>query len=331
MLAAATWRSGIGARPIDIADRICGLLAAVMLVLMVAGPWVMASTPPDGAGGEAATARDRADGLPVADPGEIMVAGYAGAPFYYRSNLRLTRPDDTDVELKRLGWDGDALYFPIDGGIRSVQWFSFIGLMIDFLHNKAIARLGKGSHGRRIANGIIDEVEAVGRIAGKPAPPRVKLTDVFERMEFTHGHNVLLLTPMVQLGYVTPRLRPYFGLGGGFALPHVEVWFPGDTNAKRTNEYQLAGPAAQFVAGLEIRTGRMSYFLEYKFTWAWIRGALTGDQSWMNFNMPGDLLRQLKRWWSGAEPALGRISTTLAAHQFVGGAGYWWQRGAKTR
>jgi hypothetical protein len=266
-----------------------------------------------------------------ADPGsartvpgrEALLAGYIGAPFYYPSDVHMTRPDGTDLELKRVGWDGDALYFPIDGGVRSVEWWNNFGLMIDFVHNKAVSRLGRGAHGRKLSNPVIEEVDAAGTLKGAPAPERVKLTDVFERLEFTHGHNVLLLTPLVRLAAISPRVRPYFGLGFGIALPHVEVWFPGESKEKRTSEYQYAGPAAQLIAGLEVRVGKLSYFIEYKFVYAWISAALTGDESWMNFNMPGDLLRQAKRWWTGSEPEYGRISTVLGAHQVVVGGGYW--------
>jgi hypothetical protein len=256
---------------------------------------------------------------------EILISGYISQPLYRRSDVHMTRPDGTDVRLKALGWDGDALMFPIDGGIRSVEWWGSAGLMVDFLHNKAVARLGKGAHGRKIKNGIIEDVETEGTLAGKPAPSPVKLTDVFERLEFTHGHNVLLFTGLVRPPAFTPRIRPSFGLGAGFALPHVEVWFPGGARDDRTSEYQYAGPAAQAVAGIEIRTGRMSYFLEYKLSWAHIAAALTGDESWADFLLPGDLLRQFGRWWRGEEPRLGRIETTLFAQQAAFGAGYWWQ------
>ena len=226
--------------------------------------------------------------------------------------------------MKRVGWDGDALYFPIDGGVRSVEWWNNFGLMIDFVHNKACLALGRGAHGRKLSNPVIEEVDGGWHAQGRnPRQSAVKLTDVYERLEFTHGHNVLLLTPLVRLAAISPRVRPYFGLGIGIALPHVEVWFPGETKDKRTNEYQYAGPAAQLIAGLEVRVGKLSYFVEYKFVYAWISAALTGDESWMNFNMPGDLLRQAKRWWTGSEPEYGRLSTVLGAHQVVVGGGYW--------
>lgn len=258
---------------------------------------------------------------------DMLLAGYVAQPFYRPSDVHLSRPDGTDLRLESLGWDGDALVPPIDGGIRSVEWWGRAGMMIDFLHNKAVARLGRGAHGRKLANPVVDTVRARGTIAGQPAPETVLLTDLFERFEFTHGHNVLLVTPLVRLASFA-NITPYAGIGGGFALPHVEVWSAGDARDRRTNEYQLAGAAAQIVAGLDIRLGRFSWFIEYKLSWASISGALTGGHSWMNFDMPGDLLRQLGRWWRGEEPRLGRFSTTLIAHQVAGGVGYWVSRRA---
>lgn len=206
-------------------DVVARVAAMVLLVAVVARPWLVETSAPDDAPAEPAKS-DAAK--PLTGTGrEIFLAGYIGAPFYYRSNVHMTRPDQTDVTLKRLGWDGDAMHFPIDGGIRSVEWWNSTGFMVDFLHNKAVARLGKGAHGRKLSNPVVEEVEASGTIKGQPAPQRMKLTDMFERFEFTHGHNMLFFTPMLRLGAITPRVRPYVGVGAGFALPHVEVWSPG--------------------------------------------------------------------------------------------------------
>ena len=183
--------------------------------------------------------------------------------------------------------------------------------------------LRKGAHGRKVANPVFDEVEAKGTWKGQPVPPKVKLTDYFDRLEFTHGHNVLIFTPMLRLLALSPSIRPYVGAGAGVAVPHVEVWHPGEARENRTSEYQYAGPAGQFVAG------KWSYCLEYKFSMARIAAALTGDESWKNFNMPGDMLRQFLRWWRSEPPKLGTLDTRLSAHQVAFGAGYWWQRGKK--
>lgn len=256
--------------------------------------------------------------------GESYFAGYVGNPIYYRSNVHLVRPDGTDLVLKGLGWDGDALYFPIDGGVRWVKWGGRGGFMIDFLHNKAIARLGRGAHGRRLKAAVVEEVPVEGKLKGQPAPSRMRLTDLFDRLEFTHGHNMLFATGLLRMAEIAPGMTPYAGLGGGFALPHTEVWFKGEPREHRTNEYQFAGPAAQMVAGLEIRAGRVAYFIEYKFSYAWIWGGLTADKSWKNWNMPGDLWRQFNRWMRGQSPRFGRFYTTLGAHQINVGVGYRW-------
>lgn len=280
---------------------------------------------------------------------ETVASGYAGVPWYYRSDVHLNRPNGTDMTLKRLGWDGDAFYFPIDGGARVTRWSGTFGTMIDFMHNKAVAPLGKGAHGRKIKNGVIEDVETTGTLKGKPAPSPLHLTDLLDRMEFTHGHNVLLLTGVARLGPVTPKVRPYIGIGFGAAVPHVEVRFTGEQKDQWTNEYQYAGPAFQLIAGLELRSGRGSYFVEYKFIWSSIAAALTGGKSWSLKDldslwlprwfvepfsglteMPGDLWRQFSRWRSGEAPAEGNFSTRLTSHQLVLGAGYVWPKTAPT-
>lgn len=306
------------------------LVSSIFAVVFLIGSFIMQHqsaemAPTDPSSASTTETMQRSESVFDTPGREILLAGYAGPPVYHRSDVHLVRPNGTDITLKQMDWDGDVLHFPIDGGIRSVEWWRSVGFMVDFLHNKAVARLGKGAHGRKQSNPVIDEVHVEGTLEGEPISRRVKLTDIFSRFEFTHGHNTLLFTGLFRPAAITPRLRPYFGVGAGVAVPHVEVWFPGGKREDRTNEYQYAGPAAQLIAGLEFRTGKMSYFFEYKFTCASISGLLTGDESWLDFMMPGDLYRQFNRWWRGEEPKFGRFETTLTAHQVIGGAGYWWQ------
>lgn len=274
---------------------------------------------------------------------ETVASVYAGVPVYHRSDVHLTRPDATDMTLKGVGWDGDAFYFPIDGGARVIRWFGSFGTMVDFLHNKAVARLGKGAHGRKIRNGVIEDVATEGTLKGQPAPSPLRLTDLVERLEFTHGHNVLMATGLARLFPLAPNIRPYFGIGVGVALPHVEVRFVGEHADRWTSQYQYAGPSLQFLAGIELRSGRGSYYVEYKLIWASISGALTGGKSWSLKDirptwlpkwfvepfsglteLPGDLLNQFWRWRSGEEPIEGKFETELTSHEIVVGAGYVW-------
>jgi lipid A oxidase len=228
--------------------------------------------------------------------------------------------------LKNLRWDGEPFNFPIYAGVRAVRWWGPFGGMIDFLHDKAIARTGKGAHGRKVTGerAIPDTVEATGSLKGSPAPSPVKLTDILERLEFSHGHNMLMPTVLLRLGSFMPRLRPYVGLGAGVALPHVEVWPAGEGDAAKTNEYQAAGPAMQVIFGLEWKGTRGSSFLEYKFTYASLSTALTGGKTpaWCNCDIVSDFYRHIMSWLRGEQPPYGYLSTTLATQQVVVGAGY---------
>jgi lipid A oxidase len=76
--------------------------------------------------------------------------------------------------------------------------------------------------------------------------------------------------------FVGRRLRPYVGGGAGAAIPHVEATVGG----VETDGYQLAGWAAQGLAGLSIDvTGPLSVFVEYKLSWADIDAELNGGGS----------------------------------------------------
>lgn len=326
--------------------RSCDRLAASAAMVVIGALAMASSVEGDSEASSAAPPAHTSTPDWLQNGNETVASAYAGAPFYYRSDLHLTRPNGTDMTLKRMGWDGDALYFPIDGGARVVRWSGSMGVMVDFLHNKAVARLGTGAHGRKIKNGVIEDVETTGTLKGQPAPSPLRLTNLLERLEFTHGHNVLMLTGLARLGPVTPKIRPYVGIGFGVAVPHVEVRFAGETSDRWTNEYQYAGPALQFLAGFELRLGRGSYFIEYKFIWSSLSAALTGGRSWSlkDLNspwlprwlvepfaglteMPGDLYRQFARWKSGEAPAEGSFVTHLTSHQVVAGAGYVWPGG----
>lgn len=257
---------------------------------------------------------------------ETYFGGYVGLPWHDRSDVTMVRPGGTDLTLKQLEWYSEPFNFPLYAGVRAVHWRGPVGGMVDFLHDKAVARTGKGAHGRKVTGerAIVAVVETEGTLQGQPAPNPVKLTDVLDRLEFSHGHNMLLPTALLRLGSLMPTVRPYVGFGAGVALPHVEVWPTGEGEAAKTNEYQIGGPAMQFVAGLEIQGARGPFFLEYKFTYAALWTSLTGGKTpaWCNCDIVSDFARQFAAWWRGETPAYGHLSTNLLTHQVVAGAGY---------
>lgn len=301
-------------------------VAAMLIVLAQAaadfGPLLMA-TPSDG---HTAASSRSGDGTATRTGREHIVGGYMGMPKNMPSDVKMQRPDGTDLTLKDVRWRAEPFNFPIFAGVRYTSWHGVFGGMIDFMHNKAIAHVGKGAHGRKLtgADAIPDTVKVEGMLKGAPAATEYKITDILERLEFSHGHNMLLPTLLVRLANINPWFRPYAGVGAGVAIPHVEIFPPGEGQDAKTNEYQIAGPAAQGILGIEIPLKNGPVFLEYKYTWASLSTNMTGGKtpSWCNCDFVSDFVRNSLRWWRGDQPAYGRLQTTLITHQVVAGAGY---------
>lgn len=283
-------------------EALSGLFAvaalAVLAVTMAAGPDT------DGA------ASDRAASAPPPSAfaptgGEMMFAGYTGVPFTYPSDVTIKKTGLHDFTARDVAWDGRPFVNPIYYGARIVRWTGSgrTGAMLDFTHSKAIARLD-------------EEAEFTGTLDGAPAPERAVLRSIFRRLEASHGHNMLTMNGLLRVFGIGPRLHPYVGAGLGVSLPHSEVQLA--SAETRTYEYQVAGPVAQALLGVEIRTARMSYFVEYKFTLAPYTMPLTGRNGSL---LVLDLWRQFQEWRSGEEPPGGVLTTNLVSHQGIFGLG----------
>lgn len=235
---------------------------------------------------------------------EFLVAAYGGAPYTYASDVRIERLD-TEMTVHDVDWRGKPFDDPIYYGVRVARWFphSSVGAMVDFTHSKAYALLDQ-------------QVTLSGRRDGQSLPPTAAVGDLFHKLEFTHGHNMLTLNLLRRLPSFGSSISPYVGIGLGAALPHTEVQLKG--SGERTYEYQYVGPAAQFLIGIELRVPRLSYFIEYKFTHASYRAPLQNRDGGA---LPWDLWNQFRRWMSGSAPAGGWASTRLTSHQIIGGMG----------
>lgn len=236
---------------------------------------------------------------------ELLIAAYGGAPYTYRSDVVVKKPGVHDFTIKDVGWDAQPFDHPIYYGARIARWFEggTTGAMVDFTHSKVLARFA-------------EEKEFSGTMNGAPTAARARLGDLFRKLEFTHGHNMLTLNGLMRLPAINTRLFPYVGAGAGVSLPHTEVQMtkgPG-----RTYEYQYAGPVVQALIGLELRVPRMSYFIEYKFSFALYEVPLTHRDGSILFV---DLWHQLQRWLSGEPPPGGYLSTKLVSHQAIAGLG----------
>ena len=295
-------RRGASLRPRARLGEALSALFAAAAMASVAFPTVMEQS------ADAPQARSATDGaLPhmLAPPGrELMFAGYGGVPYTYPSDVTILKPGLHDFVMKDVPWDGKPFVNPIYYGARIVRFGDGpVGTMLDFTHSKAIARLA-------------DDVAFTGTLNGAPAPERATLRDIFRKLEASHGHNMLTLNGLLRLPRFGVRLQPYVGVGAGVSLPHSEVHFR--DAEKRTYEYQVAGFVGQALVGLEFRTARMSYFVEYKFTLAPYEMPLSEREGTL---LPFDLWSQFRNWLSGTEPPGGRLTTTFTSHQGIFGLG----------
>ena len=110
----------------------------------------------------------------------------------YPSDVKVKTAGGTDLTLKASAGTAMRSYFPIDGGVRAFRWSG-----VDRRHDRFPAQQGdrparQGRARPQVDNGVRGR-RAPARSRASPRLPRDALTDVFERLEFTHGHNVLLL------------------------------------------------------------------------------------------------------------------------------------------
>jgi hypothetical protein len=196
---------------------------------------------------------------------DLQLGAYLGPAYTGGSDLNLVQPGGTDMTFRDIAWEGRPFRRPPYYGYRATYWPSGrYGVMIDFTHIKAIA--------------IKDRpVQQSGFKDGDRVPPQAPVSDTLKRLEFTHGYNLLTLNALRRASMRGPNLIPYFGVGLGVAIPHVEVERADAPQSARTFEYQITGPALQLLGGIEWRFGRrLSLFVEYKLSCAMIRGDLVG-------------------------------------------------------
>jgi lipid A oxidase len=179
---------------------------------------------------------------------ETQISVFGGANWNFSSNVKLDAPGHHNEEHS-VDWDGKSFEMPPYWGVRGTYWLSSSpnwGLAIDYVHAKAVADLD---------------------------PP---VGDTYHRLQFTNGNNILLLDMLYRFSpMMNGTLVPYAGAGVGVTFPHVEVTLTDGTN--KTYEYQLTGPAAQILAGLEYKLGNSwSLFTEARLSYTHINADLNG-------------------------------------------------------
>ena len=172
--------------------------------------------------------------LPAA--AEFELSGYTGWQTAPHSDVKGTDPTGIGDFDFTAGWDGNSMTMPPYWGVRGTWWRSDdLGFGLDFSHNKVYAD---------------DET----------------LQDEgFNILEFTDGLNIVTATVFKRFPGQERVWTPYVGGGLGVSIPHVEVQTTGD----KTFNYQVGGPAVQWVAGVSYPfTPSWSVFGEYKGTYS---------------------------------------------------------------
>lgn len=197
-----------------------------------------------------------------ANRGEIQLSAYGGYATSHDSDIRLQQPG-TDVTLHDISWDDKSFEDPQYFGLRGTYWFpdemKNWGIALDFTHPKVIAFGGQTTH----VTGVSD---------GMPVDETVPMRNHLQHVEFSHGHNLLMLNAVHRWfpkgerdKTFAGRLQPYVGAGAGIAIPHVEARVDGVL----TSSFQFGGPAVQVLAGVNYDLGNIwSLFLEYKLSYA---------------------------------------------------------------
>ena len=182
--------------------------------------------------------------LDAAGP-QTMIAGYFGAPYTYPSDVHIAnRAEQTDLTLKRVGWDGKPFKSPIYYGVRIARWgqSNRTATMVDFTHSKTISDPAQ-------------DIEITGLINGAPVPLKAKIGALFKHLEFRLNQTSLFIEYKFTFAdYLAPLTR----LDGNLLVTDLwrqfQRWRSGAPSPGGTLATQLT--SHQIVTGAGYRFGR---------------------------------------------------------------------------
>lgn len=172
-------------------------------------------------------------GVALAEDQFSIYGGIQSAP---HSGVTGTDPGGVGDFDFTAGWEGRSFEMPPYWGLRWTRWQTDrFGWGVDINHTKVYAD---------------DDTLA---------------DSGFSHFEFSDGLNILTVNAWRRFPDASATVTPYVGAGIGISVPHVEV----TTSGGRVFEYQVTGPAVQWVAGASYSLNdRWSVFGEYKGTYS---------------------------------------------------------------
>lgn len=206
---------------------------------------------------------------------ELVLSVYGGKAITTDSDLELAQPGGDRLTFHDVSWTDRSFAAPPYYGLRVAFYLPRApswGLAVDYTHAKMIAQIN-------------EVVEVTGTRAGASVHGAERMSDTIQGFELSHGHNLITVNLMYRWfpkGARDPswlgRIQPYAGAGVGMALPHVEAKV--NNQEPRTFAYQVTGPAAEGLVGLNVDLTRLlSVFGEYKLTYAHVTAELNDGGS----------------------------------------------------
>lgn len=179
---------------------------------------------------------------------EMEFSFYTGVQESPHSRVRGNDPTGIGPFNFLATWEGRSFEMPPYYGARATWWTNDkLGFGLDFNHAKVYAD--------------------AATLAGNG----------FSTLEFSDGINIVTANVWRRWQSSDRAWTPYVGAGVGLSIPHVESQ---TTGGAKTFEYQITGPAVQWVAGVKYDINeRWGLFGEYKGTYSQNDADLAGGGS----------------------------------------------------
>lgn len=216
---------------------------------------------------------------PLPAGAEWFFEAFGGRGINLDTDLDLSQPAlRTDLRYRDVAWEDRSFepspYYGYRVGVflESRPW---LGLRLQFLHHKAIAR-------------TVAAYQAEGTLNGGPVSGPLPLNGTVQWLEVTHGLNMVTLAAMARASFHKGEAHPkgrtqaYAGLGTGPVIAHVESTVRG---ANHETPYKLQSrPALEAFVGLRrFLTKRWLGLLEYKATRARVSAEVAGGRAAIRF------------------------------------------------
>ena len=207
---------------------------------------------------------------------EFVVAAYTGPNHTQQSVLILHHPPtETDLLLHDAKWEGRPFDRPLYWGLRAAYFFGKVGSWefapeFEFVHLKVFLKTQ-------------DRSRATGILRGNQIQEDVRVGDIIERFNISHGLNLCLFNFVIRRVLFAnpekPQGRLLLGgrLGVGFNISHFESTIPPSGHHEG---YEFGGDVYHLAVGIEVPVFKgIGLFTEYKYTTTAPRGEISGGQA----------------------------------------------------